>query len=475
MGLLAAVRKGEEPGAGDWLREVVQRVAQELMEAEVSAQIGADRYERTEERTAQRNGYRPRPWDTRLGTLGLAIPKLRTGSYFPSWLEPRRRAEQALVAVVAEAYVQGVSTRKVEALVQALGIAGLSKSEVSRLAATLDEQVAAFRTRRLDAEYPYVWLDARYEHVREGGRVISMAVIVAYGVRADGVREVLGIDVGLSEDVALWRAFLQDLVARGVHGVKLVISDAHQGLKQAIGEVFVGASWQRCRVHFLRNLLARVPKSAQAMVAATVRTVFQQPDRRAAQGQLARVVEMLQERFPHAVALLVEAEEEILTFYDFPAEHRRQVASTNPLERLNKELKRRSAVVGIFPNRAAVLRLLGAILAEQHDESVINRPVAGRTIARSRPVAGSRVRVVPAIGPASPQTSLIFEPSPGSRHGPASPNGSVAVRRGRSPRPSGEISPGGRSCGTSASISARRPSRRASSKGTRRPASRPSP
>ena len=331
MPLVESVRKGEEPG-GDWLRAVVERVVRELMEAEVSAQIGAGRYERTEERTTQRNGYRHRPWDTRVGTLDLAIPKLRAGSYFPSWLEPRRRAEQALVAVVAEAYVQGVSTRKVEALVQALGIAGLSKSEVSRLAASLDDQVAAFRTRRLDAEYPYLWLDARYEHVREGGRVVSMAVIVAYGVRVDGVREVLGLDIGLSEDVALWRAFLQDLVARGVRGVQLVVSDAHQGLKQAIREVFVGASWQRCRVHFVRNVLARVPKSAQAMVAATIRTIFQQPDRRAAQAQLAHVIATLADRFPKVVPLLVEAEEEILTFYDLPTEHRRQVYSTNPLE-----------------------------------------------------------------------------------------------------------------------------------------------
>ena len=373
LGLLDPVRKGEEPSGADWLREVVHGLVQELMEAEVSTQIGAERYERTAERTAQRNGDRPWPWDTRLGTLELSIPKLRTGSYFPSWLEPRRRAEQALVAVVAEAYVHGVSTRKVEALVQALAIAGLSKSEVSRLAGALDEQVEAFRTRRLDAEDPYLWLDARYEHVRDGGRVVSMAVIVADGVRADGVREVLGLDVGLSEDVALWRASCQDLVARGVRGVTLVISDAHPGLKQAIREVFVGASWQRCRVHFLRNLLARVPKSAQAMVAATVRTIFQQPDRRAAQQQLAHVAEMLRDRFPHAVVLLVEAEEEILTFYDFPVEHRRQIASTNPLERLNKELKRRSAVVGIFPNRAAVLRLLGAILAEQNDEWLVGR------------------------------------------------------------------------------------------------------
>jgi transposase-like protein len=264
MTLLEALRKGAEPAgdvasvagavggserSADFLRETVHWLLGELMDAEVSAQIGAERYERSGERTTQRNGYRHRPWDTRLGTLELAIPKLRSGSYFPTWLEPRRRAEHALVSVVAEAYVQGVSTRKVEALVQSLGIAGMSKSEVSRLCASLDEQTRIFRTRRLDAEYPYVWLDARYEHVREDGRVVSMAVIVAHAVRADGVREVLGIDVGLSEDVALWRAFLQDLVARGVRGVQLVTSDAHPGLKQAIREVFVGAAWQRCRVH----------------------------------------------------------------------------------------------------------------------------------------------------------------------------------------------------------------------------------
>jgi putative transposase len=372
MPVLDALRKGEE-AEHDPLRELVRWAVQELMEAEVSAQIGAGRYERSSERVTQRNGSRPRPWDTRVGTLELQIPKLRQGSYFPSWLEPRRRAEQALVAVVAEAYVQGVSTRKVEALVQALGISGLSKSEVSRLASALDEQVEAFRTRRLDAEYPYVWVDARYEHVREGGRVVSMAVVIAYGVRADGVREVLGMDVVLGEDAALWRTFFQSLVARGLHGVQLVISDAHPGLKQAIRAVFVGAAWQRCRVHFLRNLLARVPKNAQALVAAAVRPLFQQPDRTAAQRQLREVCQSLQARFPQAVALLEEAEEEILTFYDFPAEHRRQLYSTNPLERLNKELKRRSAVVGIFPNRAAVIRLLGALLMEQNDEWLVGR------------------------------------------------------------------------------------------------------
>jgi putative transposase len=372
MALSERLRKGEEP-AEDPLREIVRWTIQELMEAEVSAQIGAGRYERSPERVSQRNGYRPRPWDTRVGTLELQIPKLRQGSYFPSWLEPRRRAEQALVAVIAEAYVQGVSTRKVEAVVQALGISGISKSEVSRLAASLDEQVDAFRTRRLDAAYPYVWVDARYEHVREGGRVVSMAVVVAYGVRADGVREVLGLDVGLSEDAVFWRTFFQSLVARGLHGVQLVISDAHAGLKQAIAEVFVGAAWQRCRVHFMRNLLARVPKTAQAMVAAAVRTIFQQAERTAAQRQLRDVCQSLRAKFPHAVALLEEAEEESFTFYDFPAEHRRQIYSTNPLERLNKELKRRSAVVGIFPNRQAVIRLLGALLMEQNDEWLVGR------------------------------------------------------------------------------------------------------
>jgi transposase-like protein len=259
----------------------------------------------------------------------------------------------------------------VEALVQSLGIAGISKSEVSRMVASLDAQVAAFRSRRLDAEYPYLWVDVRYEHVREDHRVQSMAVVIAYGVRADGVREVLGVDIGLSEDVVVWREFFQSLIARGVRGFKLVISDAHTGLKHAVKEVFLGAGWQRCRVHFMRNLLARVPKSAQAMVAATVRTIFDQPERGAAEAQLLQVVEALGTRFPAVTQLLLEAEGEILTFFDFPAEHRRQLYSTNPLERLNKELKRRSAVVGIFPNRAAVLRLFGALLAEQNDEWLV--------------------------------------------------------------------------------------------------------
>ena len=372
MTLLDVLRKGEETEL-DFLREAVRCFIQGLMEEEVSAQIGAKRYERTEERTAQRNGYRPRDWDTRVGTIDLAIPKLRAGSYFPGWLEPRRRSEQALVGVVAEAYLRGVSTRKVEAVVQSLGIVGMSKSEVSRLCQSLDGQVKAFRTRRLDAEYPYVFLDARYEHVREDGRVQSMAVVIAYGVRRDGVREVLGLEVVNSEDLEVWRAFLQGLVARGVREVKLVISDAHPGLKQAIKEVFVGAGWQRCRVHFLRNLLSRVPKAAQAMVAATVRPIFHQQSREAAQEMLRQVCLTLGPRFPKVVELLEGGEEEILSFYDFPSEHWRQIYSTNPLERLNKELKRRSAVVGIFPNREAVVRLLGALLAEQNDEWLVQR------------------------------------------------------------------------------------------------------
>jgi putative transposase len=396
MPLAEAVRKGQEPG-GDWLANAVRVVAQALMEAEVSTQIGASKHERTEERTTYRNGYRPREWDTRVGTLALQLPKLRSGSYFPSWLEPRRRAEQALVSVVAEAYVQGVSTRKVEALVQTLGIASLSKSEVSRLCQSLDDQVSVFRSRRLDAEYPSLWVDARYEHVREDGRVLTMAVVVAYGVRGDGVREVLGLDVGLREDVTHWRAFFQSLTGRGLRGVQLVISDAHEGLKQAIREVFVGASWQRCRVHFMRNVLSLVPKSAQAMVAATVRTIFEQSELATARAQLRQVCDTLASRFPKVVRLIEDAEADLLAYYAFPAAHRRQLASTNPLERLNKELKRRSQVVGIFPNRAAVIRLFGALLAEQNDEWLVGRhyfsEVSMRQLSQADDVEPARLEV----------------------------------------------------------------------------------
>lgn len=351
-----------------FLQDSLAWLLRQLMEADVSAQIGADRHERTADRTTRRNGYRERAWDTRLGTVPLAIPKLRQGSYYPPFLEPRRRSEQALSAVIQEAYVLGVSTRKVDDLVRALGMTGVSKSEVSRICGELDTRVEAFRQRPLETTYPYVWLDAKYVKVREGDRVVSMAVVVATGVRADGDREVLGLDVGLSEEAAFWTTFLRSLVARGLQGVRLVISDAHEGLRQAIQTVMQGASWQRCRVHFLRNVLGQVPKASQAMVAALVRTVFVQPDRKAADAQLTQVVAMLHDRYPKAAELLEAAAEDILAFMQAPPEHWRQVYSTNPLERLNKEIGRRTDVVGIFPNRAAVLRLVGAVLLEQNDE-----------------------------------------------------------------------------------------------------------
>jgi len=352
----------------DFLREAVQLLAQELMELEVSRKIGAQRHERTAERVTYRNGYRHRTWDTRVGTIDLRIPKLRQGSYFPSLLEPRRRAEKALVAVVQEAYIHGVSTRKVDELVQSLGMTGISKSEVSRLCSELDELVEAFRHRPLTNRYPYVWLDAKYIKVRESGRVLSMALVVAVGVTSSGDREVLGLDVGLTEDGPFWTEFLRDLVRRGLSDVRLVISDAHEGLKEAITRVLGRSSWQRCRVHFMRNLLSQVPKSAQQMVAALVRTIFAQPDKAAAHAQLAEVAKSLALRFPKAAQMLRDAEEEILAYMAFPTEHWRQLHSTNPLERLMREIGRRTDVVGIFPNRASLIRLAGAVLMEQQDE-----------------------------------------------------------------------------------------------------------
>ena len=352
----------------DFLREAVRVLAEALMELEVSEQIGAQRHERTPDRVTYRNGYRTREWDTRVGTIELRIPKLRQGSYFPSLLEPRRRAEKALVAVIQEAYIHGVSTRKVDELVQALGMTGISKSTVSRLCSELDEMIEEFRSRPLTSRYPYLWLDAKYIKVREGGRVLNQALVVAVGVNENGEREVLGLDVGLSEDGPFWTAFLRSLVQRGLRGVQLVISDAHEGLKEAIRKVLGGSSWQRCRVHFMRNVLSQVPKSAQQMVAALVRTIFAQPDKRAAHEQLAHVVGSLRERFPKAAELLEEAEEDILAYMAFPSEHWRQLHSTNPLERLMREIGRRTDVVGIFPNRPSLIRLAGAVLMEQQDE-----------------------------------------------------------------------------------------------------------
>ena len=367
--LLELLRKQADGADLDFLREAVAVLAEAVMDAEVSAQIGAAHGERSETRLTRRNGYRPRRWDTRVGTIELGIPKLREGSYFPSLLEPRRRSERALISVVTQAYVEGVSTRRVDDLVRSLGCDGISKSQVSCMCAELDEVVSSFLERPLDSgPYRYLWLDALTQLVREEGRVVQVSVVVATAVSASGKRELLGIDVGTSEDGAFWLSFLRGLVARGLSGVELVTSDAHQGLREAIATVFAGASWQRCRTHFMRNLLTRVPKSAEKLVATTVRTIFEQSTAAEVQAQHDRVVEQLAERFPEAAALLADAGPEVLAFTAFPAQHWRQVWSNNPLERLNKEIRRRTNVVGIFPNRAAVVRLVGAVLAEQHDE-----------------------------------------------------------------------------------------------------------
>ena len=354
MDLSAFIGKLLEEQDGDVLREGIRVLSQALMETEVAGLIGAERHERTGERTAYRNGSRTRTWDTRMGTIELAIPKVRPGTYFPSLLQPRRRAEHALLAVVQEAYVHGVSTRKVDDLVKALGVDGISKSEVSRICGELDTVVAAFRTRPLTGEHRYLWVDATYHKVRVDGRVQSQATVVAVGVTTEGERQVLGIDVGPSEDRAFWTAFLRSLVKRGLNGVRLVISDAHEGLKQAISTVLSGSSWQRCRVHFMRNLLATVPQGAREAIAAIVRTIFAQPDHASALTQLRKVADGLRTRFPRAATVLEEAAEDILAYRHLPLEHQRQLHSTNPLERLNKEIKRRSNVVGIFPNPAAV-------------------------------------------------------------------------------------------------------------------------
>jgi putative transposase len=366
--LLEAFRTGE---GVDLIRESVRMVMQELIEAEATERIGAARYERTESRTTDRNGSRDRLLATQAGDVELRIPKLRKGSFFPVILEPRRRIDRALYAVVMEAYVNGVSTRSVDDLVAALGIdSGISKSEVSRICAGLDEVVTAFRTRRLDhTEFPYVYLDATYLHVRNAtSQVVSMAVVVATGITADGGREVLGLDVGDSEDEVFWRGFLTDLKKRGLGGVRLAISDQHAGLVAALKRSFQKTGHQRCRVHFARNLLALVPKSHTDMVAAVFRTIFAQPDAQTVAATWDDVRDQLAARFPKIGPLMDEAKAEVLAFTAFPRSHWSKIWSTNPLERVNKEIKRRARVVGIFPNDAAVIRLVGAVLADMHDE-----------------------------------------------------------------------------------------------------------
>src|SRR5215207_9044472 len=358
----------QKAGDGDFLRSVAEAVLQLLMEADVEGVIGAARHERTAERQTYRNGFRDRTLDTRLGTLQLRIPKLRAGpSYFPPFLEPRKTSEKALVAVIQEAWIGGVSTRRVEDLVQAMGLGGISKSTVSKLCREIDERVNAFLDRPLEGEWPYLWLDATYLKVREGGRIVSVAAIIAVAVDTEGRREIVGLHIGPSEAETVWSAFLKGLVRRGLKGVRLVVSDAHEGLKHAIAKV-LHATWQRCRVHWMRNALARLPKGQHSMAAAALRQTFLQADQHTARQAWRPLADQFRPRWPRLAALMDESEHEVLAYMAFPAQHRAKLHSTNPLERLNKEVKRRADVVGIFPNEASIVRLIGAVLLEANDE-----------------------------------------------------------------------------------------------------------
>ena len=375
-------------GDHDLARVMLATFAETLMSAQASALCEAGYNERTDERTNSRNGYRHRPWDTRVGSIDLAIPKLREGTYYPDWLlQPRRRAEQALVTVIGQAYIEGVSTRRADDLVKAMGIDGISRSEVSRMAAELDARVAEFRERPLDAgPYRYLWIDALTQKVREGGRVVNVSAVIATAVTAEGRREIIGFDIVTAESTAAWTAFLRSLVARGLTGVELVISDAHGGIKAAIAAVLADASWQRCRTHFMANLATRVPKGDWPMVATLVRTIFEQLDRTATWEQLGDVVDKLtQAGFVDVATTVLDAADDILAFSAFPPQHWPKIRSNNPQERLNKEIRRRTDVVGIFPNRAAVIRLVGALLAEQTDEwAITKRYMSAETLNTAR-------------------------------------------------------------------------------------------
>ena len=373
MALMEYLRNvGLEPNES-FLQEGLRQLTQTVMELEAAEKVGAGRYERTAERKTYRNGHRDRVWQTRVGEIPLRIPKVRDGSYFPSLLEPRRRSEKALLAVIQQAYVEGVSTRRVDDLLQALGLTGIDKSRVSRICKELDEVVEPFRNRPLEGQYPFVWLDALYLKVRHNHRIVSQALVIATGVRENGEREVLGFALGASEEEAFWLDFLRSLKRRGLTGVQLVTSDAHEGLKNALSQVLAGVSWQRCRVHFMRNLLAHVPRGDKSIVAAALRTIFAQPDRQAAGVQLAEVVQAMQRRWPKGAELLAQAEDDILAYMVFPAELWTRIYSTNPLERLNKEVKRRTNVVGVFPDGGSVTRLVGAVLLEVADEWQVGR------------------------------------------------------------------------------------------------------
>jgi transposase-like protein len=369
MNLRTLIEKSPD---ADFLREMIGFAAHRLMELEVEGLTGASYGQKDPERLAQRNGYRDRNWETRAGTVELRIPKLRKGSYFPGFLEPRRMAEKALTAVVQEAYVHGVSTRSVDDLVQAMGMSGISKSQVSRLCAEIDEKVKAFLSRPIEGDWPYLWIDATYLKVRQNGRIVSVAVIVAVGVNSDGRREVLGIDIGPSEAETFWTSFLRKLARRGLRGVKLVVSDAHEGIKGAVSKV-LNASWQRCRVHFMRNALAHAGKSGRRVVSAFIGTAFAQDDADAARLQWRRVADQLRPKLQKLAGFLDEAETDVLAYMSFPPAHRAKLHSTNPIERLNGEIKRRTEVVGIFPNEDAIVRLVGAILLEQNDEWAVQR------------------------------------------------------------------------------------------------------
>jgi len=373
MALMEYLRNvGLEPDEA-FLQEGLRQLTQTVLELEAAEQIGAGRYERTPERKTYRNGHRERVWETRVGEIPLRIPKVRDGSYFPSLLEPRRRSEKALLAVVQQAYVEGVSTRRVDDLLQALGLTGIDKSRVSRICKELDEVVEPFRNRPLEGQYPFVWLDALYLKVRQNHRIVSQALVIATGVRENGEREVLGFALGASEEEAFWVDFLRSLVRRGLQGVQLVTSDAHEGLKAALEQVLAGVSWQRCRVHFMRNLLAHVPRGDKSIVAAALRTIFAQPDRPAADAQLAEVVRAMRPRWPKAAEILAQAEDDILAYMAFPGELWTRIYSTNPQERVNKEIKRRTNVVGVFPDRASAIRLAGSVLVEIADDWQVGR------------------------------------------------------------------------------------------------------